>query len=964
MRRLTICLILAAAMSGTPAWAQPGTNPFAPKAKPPAEQTPAAETPAAPPANPFAPKAPPADGGSTNPFAPKPAAPKPAPTKPADAPVETPNAPKVPAEIIVGTGWSVRLDPSTGPLATATPSLVTAPGPAPSSDARRERSRYRIVTPDLPSPYVGLGLNERESDARDFWDLSANRKVGTIKGIALESSRLMAVSPDGALFAAKPQFDDFVIVVNVATGKTVKTIPTPGLRLELVAFSAANRLVLAENGRCVVHSLPEGRREREIQVERWNVGDGWTLSPGGQYLAVVKRESSERNLVQFLDLTTGEPAGTCRLAGEPGDALGIALSRDGRRLASVIHEGESLRVVQIELEGPKRLPDIPVSVADVFGDENYQGRPLEALPDGGHFLIAGRVIVDASRSEVARTLPPPPVSPLVSPGPGITLALNGRELSPIPLNLQIDQPPSATAPMPEPRPSVPLVGPAVVEGDRSSAARKSFPVAGRWDVRLASPPAVPEKLDTDGFKIPGGFVHQVVLAAGTPPIAAVSYAAAPLGVGASTETAAWVETFDLVNGIPKNRVDFPFPTVAVSVNAGATTVATLAQDGSGRVDLWSLSDGVHLGGCQPAGPRADGEVPWFVEFVDAQHLLIAVADELAVWEVPGWKQVYSLSIGSIRPALSPARDHVLVSVPNESRIAVVETLTGNVRGSIATSDLAGDRPLAAVFDHRGEWAAVLSGGAGSGELVVVETDTGREGSRMRIPVTGDVIQFCDENHVLIDGEALVSLAKSRVVWNYELTTGVHCRESLGGYHWYVAAINASDKSYILSGAELPEEAIRKQIDASTRTASVVHRPTDPIQIQVITSDLTGPHVINHIKETFAQRYTAAGASVTDDAPFAFTIDPGSMGVQRTSVWKVSLMQAGSPVWSSWIKGTPTGALLLASEPGGTAFADPPEVRSALAGLLQFHPPMYAFAPGAAQGDGRSMLTTSGPRPER
>jgi len=964
MRRLTICLMLATATGGNPAQAQPGTNPFAPKTNPPAEQTPAAETPAAPAANPFAPKPPAGETGSPNPFAPKPVAPKPATVKPADAPAEAPKPPKAPAEIVVGTGWSVRPDPSTGALATATPAAVTAPGPAPSTDARRERTRYRVVTPDLPSPVVGLGLNERESDARDVWDLSANRKLGTVKGLALESSRLMALSPDGSLFAAKPQFDDFVVVVNVSTGKTQKTIPLGGLRLELLAFSAANRLILAEDGRVVVHSLPDGRREREIKVDRWVVSDGWTLSPGGKHLAALKRESADRNLVQFLDLSTGEPAGTCRLIGEPGDALGIAISRDGARLAAIFEEGESVRVVQVELEGPKRLADFPAPAADLFGDDGYQGPVVESLPDGKHLLVAGRLVIDAWRSEVAQTLPPPPVSPLVSAGPGITLALNGRELSPIPLNLQIDQPPATTVPTPESRPPVPLAGPAVIEGDRSSSSQKSFPVAGRWEARLAPAPAVPQKLDTDGFKIPGGFVHQVVLATGTPPIAAVSYAAAPLGAGASPETAAWVETFDLTNGNPKNRIDFPFPTVAVSVNAGATTVATLAQNGSGRVDLWSLGDGRHLGGCQPAGMRPDGQIPWFVEFVDGQHLLIAVADELALWEVPAWTQVYSLPMGSIRPALSPARDQMLVSVPNEPRVAVVETLTGNVRGSIATSGLAGDRRLAAAFDESGERAAVLSGGAGSGELVVVETASGRETSRIRIPVTGDVIQFCDDKHLLINGESLVSLPKSRVVWNYELATGVHCRESLGGFHWYIAAINASDKSYILSGAELPEEPIRKQIDSSTRSGAVVHHPTDPIQIKVVTSDLTGPHIIKHIKETFAKRYAAAGAAVTDDAPFVFAVEPGSMGVQRTSVWKVSLLQGGSPVWSSWIHGTRNGALLLASEPAGTAFADPPEVRAALAGLLQFNPPMYAFPVGAAQGEGTSMLTTSGPRPQR
>ena len=72
-----------------------------------------------------------------------------------------------------------------------------------------------------------------------------------------------------------------------------------------------------------------------------------------------------------------------------------------------------------------------------------------------------------------------------------------------------------------------------------------------------------------------------------------------------------------------------------------------------------------------------------------------------------------------------------------------------------------------------------------------------------------------------------------------------------------------------------------------------------------------------------------------------------MGMMKTSVWKVSLVQAGQTLWTSWIHGTPEGALLLSAEPPGTdtRFADPPEVRTALAGLLQLEPPEVRVRPG-------------------
>ncbi len=977
MRRLLLILV-AWTLSGvepahgaglrlSPSWmllagalpAQAVLNPFEPRPAAQDQKPAEADKP-----NPFAPKTPP-PAGSGNPFAPRTT--PPAPPKTTDPkPEPEPAPPAPPAELVVGAGWRVSADPATTPLAGVAPAPIPAPGTPASGDARRERTRYRVVTAAVSAPVVGLGLNEKEGDARDIWDLAANRKLGVVKGLALEGSRFMSLSPDGALFAAKPQFDDFVVVVNVATGKTQKTIPLAGLRLNLLAFSAPNRLVLAEDGRVVVHSLPDGRREREIVIDRWSVRDGWALSGGGRYLAALQRESIDRNLVTFVDLATGDTVGVCRLTGEPGDALGIAISRDGSRLAAVYDEGDGVRIRPIELPGPRRLPEFKVPASDLFSDDGYQGPEIEWLPDGHHLLVAGRIVVDVRASEIARTLPAPPPSPLVSIGPGLTLSFDGRELSELPLNLSIDR---AALPVVTPAPVSPpgpVAGPALTEPDRSRSVAKTIGVAGRWDVRLAAPPAIREKLGSNGVRIPGGFVHQLLLTEGTPPVAVVSYAASPIGAGSSPDTASWVEVFDLETGNSRNRVDFGFPTVAASVSPGGKRVATLSQEGAGRIDVWSLEDDRHLGGAQPAGQRPDRQVAWFTEFIDQDHLLVAVADELSLWELPQWRQVYTLPIGPVRPALSPARDHAIVSVPGENRFAVVETSTGSVHGSVAASKTPGDRPMAAAFHHRGRWAAVLSGSAGSGEVTVIETDSGRDQARFRIPVTGDVLQYCDDEHLLIDGQSLVSLAKERVVWTYQLQTGLHSRDSLRGFHWYVAAVNPADRAYLLYGAALPEELAKKQIQGSTRTAPVVLRPTDSIRVDVVTADLAGPHIIKYVKDAFTRRYRDAGMTVAEDAQFAFVIDPGRMGVLRTSVWKVSLLQAGQTLWVGWIHGTSDGAVLLSTEPTGTGtrFADPPEVRTALAGLLNFDPPKFAFARGAALGDGTSQLTTSGPRPLR
>src|SRR5688572_27931223 len=106
-----------------------------------------------------------------------------------------PAAAKRQAEGVVAMDWNVVPDAEPTPVATVAPAAIAAPGSPASSEARRERTRYRVVTPARPSPIVGIGLNEKDADARDVWDLAANRKLGTVKGLALEGSRFMALSP-------------------------------------------------------------------------------------------------------------------------------------------------------------------------------------------------------------------------------------------------------------------------------------------------------------------------------------------------------------------------------------------------------------------------------------------------------------------------------------------------------------------------------------------------------------------------------------------------------------------------------------------------------------------------------------------------------------------------------------------------------------------------------------------------
>ena len=110
------------------------------------------------------------------------------------------------------------------------------------------------------------------------------------------------------------------------------------------------------------------------------------------------------------------------------------------------------------------------------------------------------------------------------------------------------------------------------------------------------------------------------------------------------------------------------------------------------------------------------------------------------------------------------------------------------------------------------------------------------------------------------------------------------------------------------------------------------RPTDPIKVEVTTSDpWPGRTSSSTSRTSFTKRYERAG-SHRCDAQFAFLVDPGRWGSANERL--EGFAGAGrSDVWSSWIQGTPDGALLLRRSQSATdtRFADPPEVRAALGG---------------------------------
>jgi hypothetical protein len=950
----------------------------------------------------------------------KPAAVKPKPTTPEPAP----EAEQV-AEIgpKAGVEWTAAPDASAfPPLGNAKVSIPVS-GLTSSADLRWERTRLRVLFPQIPSLMVALGVNEKTTDIREVWDIANAKKLGQITKLDLEGSQLMALSPDGRHFAAKPQFDEMIKLQDVVADRTIKTLQIADMRPDLLAFRSNTELLLGEDGKIQVYALPAFKKDREFPIADWVVRDGWSLSPGGKYLTAVIRKSGLRQEVRLIDLTSGETAGAIVVAAGDADCQGIAFSLDGMKLAAKVEADARTGIEVFDVATGARSTEYWFDGQELARQGHYQGPSIEWAPGAVRLIVDGQFIVNTSsgaiESKLTETLPYA-MKPI---GERLYLAVDRQKLVARKFG---DAAPAATdvaavTPMPDPGPSDPVKpkpepstsaaldhAPPLKEGDRTEEKRLTLKSPSRWSVRLQAPPVYADKLDTNGFKIPGGLIQQILLAVADPPMAVVSYSSGPItNAGAKT----WVELIALKDANPKNHVDFSFPAVAVAVSPAAREVATLDAAGTGRLDVWSLEHDRRIAGFLPAEPADEDAIPWYVDFADDEHLAVAVGNKLTMWRLPDCKAIYSVEIGDMRPAFSPAHDCLAVAKPNTAEVVVLDAISGEPQGAVTVSKYAGERVMAAAFHHRGRWLACLTGAPSGGELAIVDTVAGEDTVRSRLPVSGDVLQWCGDDHVLIDGNALVDIRAETVVWRYELPLGFHCRESVDGRHWYAAAVTPTDKFFLMVGAALPEEAILRKISSSAFSKRLLFQPGDNVRLN-IPVDHSGPRSVGDIlAKSLSTRYSEADINVSDEAGATLTVRPystqpiidprattetaadpdeamaskalgplarlaknkgGAAAVAKggstpdqeaeiSNVWEMSLTFQKQLLWRTWVVGS--GDSVRFEQDEATAVSEkstnPAEVRLVVAALMMIEPPKFGFAPGAASGAGTSQLTTRG-----
>jgi WD40 repeat protein len=166
------------------------------------------------------------------------------------------------------------------------------------------------------------GTSGRPNGRVLVWETATGRRTRTFEGHQ-NYVRSVAFSPDGKRLASG---SDAVRVWDLSSGKQVRRFPQRDF-IDALAFTRDGRALVAGGEEAVVWDLTSGEELHRLGGEHGWVA-GVALSPDGRRLATTGSDG----LVRLWDFATGKEL--AELAGHAGRAYAVAFSPDGQTLAS------------------------------------------------------------------------------------------------------------------------------------------------------------------------------------------------------------------------------------------------------------------------------------------------------------------------------------------------------------------------------------------------------------------------------------------------------------------------------------------------------------------------------------------------------------------------------------------------------------------------------------------------------
>lgn len=216
------------------------------------------------------------------------------------------------------------------------------------------------------------------------------------------------------------------------------------------------------------------------------------------------------------------------------------------------------------------------------------------------------------------------------------------------------------------------------------------------------------------------------------------------------------------------------------------------------------------------------------------------------------------------PALSAKRTQFAAAI--EGGIGIFSTASGETLARISTPESIGPT---LSFRPDGKRLASLS----NSRVLVWDLTTGQQTHEVWFPkvTAGKAVEWCGEQHLLVDGSQLVDLEKRVVLWRYD-TAGNRkpLTGQFGGQFWIVAG--GHNDPFQLFTRSLPEAAAKAKGEQLTADGVLALKPGSQVSLQVNlpahAADV--PKVTQALTEALTKQglKIAAGAPITLEASIA------------------------------------------------------------------------------------------------
>jgi hypothetical protein len=464
----------------------------------------------------------------------------------------------------------------------------------------------------------------------------------------------------------------------------------------------------------------------------------------------------------------------------------------------------------------------------------------------------------------------------------------------------------------------------------------------------------------------------------------------------------WIEIFDLKEGKSGGRVEIGFPCELVALSPNGSRALVTPMDGQGRLDVFTVPEGVHIAGCRPfvneeKPEHRDIEVAAFLD----ENTIAACSrnDQLIVYKLPGCEPVYAVQDAGIL-AISPGGK--LLATCAEKRIEIRDALTGEGRGSAPIEGQA----VALSFAPKGDRLAVVTSNGNVSHLNLIDLKDGSL-TNQQIPAALGPLIWIGEQQLLVGGEKpspllhrktkpstldrhlmLVDLKRHAVLWSYDYGTGdaVTFNRTTTDNRLWVAGEARKGGTMKLTALTLPETSIANRLDDKSLDAKLAVKPGMSIAVQSnVTDPPEAPGLAQQIREVIDSAARTNGLSIQDGQPLKLTVavtianDQGMLELQlfgtggtqpnkvtvqpKTLTLRLAYELNGKPIWEA--KRTisnATGGLVQIGNKQPQVALDEQMWRHSVEACREIQPTSHIFAGATTKGLGSSRLSGDGAFP--